>query len=62
MIPIGEIAPFDEPEVEIDDNGQFLLDLDGYGGPIDVLLTLATVGREINGIELGSQAASDKLR
>ena len=41
MIPIGEIDPFDEPEVEIDDNGQFLLDLDGYGGPIDVLLTLA---------------------
>ena len=41
MIPIGEIDPFDEPEVEIDDDGQSLLDLDGYGGPIDVLLTLA---------------------
>jgi segregation and condensation protein A len=41
VIPIGEIDPFDEPEVEVDDNGQFLLDLDGYGGPIDVLLTLA---------------------
>src|SRR5271156_4794043 len=41
MIPIGEIDPFDEPEVEIDDNGQFVLDLDGYEGPIDVLLTLA---------------------
>jgi len=41
MISTLEIAEFEGPEAEIDDDGQFLLDLDGYGGPIDVLLTLA---------------------
>ncbi len=41
MITTSEIAEFEGPEAEIDDDGQFLLDLDGYGGPIDVLLTLA---------------------
>jgi len=35
-----EVAAFDG-EAEINEDGQFLLDLDGYGGPIDVLLTLA---------------------
>jgi segregation and condensation protein A len=39
VIPIAEIDEFEEPEA--DDNGQLLLDLDGYGGPIDVLLSLA---------------------
>jgi segregation and condensation protein A len=41
VITTSEIAEFEGPEAEIDDDGQFLLDLDGYGGPIDVLLTLA---------------------
>jgi segregation and condensation protein A len=41
VITTTEIADFEGPEIEIDDDGQFLLDLDGYGGPIDVLLTLA---------------------
>ncbi len=41
MITTTEIADFEGPEPDIDDDGQFLLDLDGYGGPIDVLLTLA---------------------
>ena len=41
MISQAEIAEFEDREPEIDDDGQFLLDLDGYGGPIDVLLTLA---------------------
>ena len=41
MISVAEIDEFEGPEAEIDDDGQFLLDLDGYGGPIDVLLTLA---------------------
>jgi segregation and condensation protein A len=41
MITPKEIDDFEGPEPEIDDDGQFLLDLDGYGGPIDVLLTLA---------------------
>ncbi len=40
ILPV-EITEFEGPEVEIDDDGQFLLDLDGYGGPIDVLLSLA---------------------
>ena len=39
MIPIAEIDEFEGPEA--DDDGQLLLDLDGYGGPIDVLLSLA---------------------
>jgi segregation and condensation protein A len=39
VIPIAEIDEFEGPEA--DNDGQFLLDLDGYGGPIDVLLTLA---------------------
>ena len=39
MIPIAEIDEFEGPEA--DNDGQFLLDLDGYGGPIDVLLSLA---------------------
>jgi len=33
-------AAFDDAEI-VDEDGQFLLDLEGYGGPIDVLLTLA---------------------
>lgn len=41
MITPKEIDDFEGPEPEVDDDGQFLLDLDGYGGPIDVLLTLA---------------------
>jgi len=41
MIAPTEIDDFEGPEPEIDDDGQFLLDLEGYGGPIDVLLTLA---------------------
>jgi segregation and condensation protein A len=43
MIAAQEVSPFEEdtPEMEIDQDGQFLLDLEGYGGPIDVLLTLA---------------------
>ena len=41
MIEQSEIAAFEGPAPDIDDDGQFLLDLDGYGGPIDVLLTLA---------------------
>jgi segregation and condensation protein A len=38
------IATAENPAFEADeetDDGQFVLDLDGYGGPIDVLLTLA---------------------
>ena len=35
-------AAFDAPAVKLaDDNGDLVLDLDGYEGPIDVLLTLA---------------------
>jgi segregation and condensation protein A len=34
-----KVTPFDDSEA--DEDGQFVLDLDGYGGPIDVLLTLA---------------------
>jgi segregation and condensation protein A len=35
-------AAFDEPVIRApDDNGDLVLDLDGYEGPIDVLLTLA---------------------
>ncbi len=41
MIEQSEIAAFEGPPPDVDDDGQFLLDLDGYGGPIDVLLTLA---------------------
>jgi segregation and condensation protein A len=42
MIPAADIAAFEgEAATETDDDGQFMLDLDGYGGPIDVLLTLA---------------------
>ena len=41
MITQAEISEFEDPAPEIDEDGQFLLDLDGYGGPIDVLLTLA---------------------
>ena len=40
MITETEIAAFEDP-VDADDDGQLLLDLDGYGGPIDVLLSLA---------------------
>jgi len=40
MISNAEAADF-EDELTIDDDGQFMLDLDGYGGPIDVLLSLA---------------------
>jgi segregation and condensation protein A len=37
-----EISAFEgEDEAEVNEDGQFLLDLEGYGGPIDVLLTLA---------------------
>jgi segregation and condensation protein A len=39
VITIAEIDEFEG--LEADDDGQLLLDLDGYGGPIDVLLTLA---------------------
>src|SRR5258707_2247804 len=36
------VDAFDEPVVKApDDNGDLVLDLDGYEGPIDVLLTLA---------------------
>jgi segregation and condensation protein A len=41
VIPIADIDAFEGAEAEVDQDGQFLLDLDGYGGPIDVLLTLA---------------------
>ena len=42
MIAVAEHIAFEEDAPgEIDDDGQFMLDLDGYGGPIDVLLTLA---------------------
>jgi segregation and condensation protein A len=42
MITEAEIKAFeDTPHVDADDEGQFLLDLEGYGGPIDVLLSLA---------------------
>jgi segregation and condensation protein A len=42
MITEAEIKAFeDTPHVDADDDGQFLLDLEGYGGPIDVLLSLA---------------------
>jgi segregation and condensation protein A len=42
MITEAEITAFeDTPHVDADDDGQFLLDLEGYGGPIDVLLSLA---------------------
>lgn len=41
VISPAQITEFEDPEIEVDDDGQFLLDLDGYGGPIDVLLTLA---------------------
>jgi segregation and condensation protein A len=42
MISESEIAAFEDPVgPEVDEDGQLLLDLDGYGGPIDVLLTLA---------------------
>jgi segregation and condensation protein A len=42
MITQTEIAAFEDPAgIDIDDDGQLLLDLDGYGGPIDVLLSLA---------------------
>jgi segregation and condensation protein A len=41
VISTLEISEFEGPEAEVDGDGQFLLDLDGYGGPIDVLLTLA---------------------
>ena len=41
MITTSEIAEFEGPEAEVDDDGQLLLDLDGYGGPIELLLTLA---------------------
>lgn len=42
MITESEIAAFEDPAgPEIDEDGQLLLDLEGYGGPIDVLLTLA---------------------
>jgi segregation and condensation protein A len=39
VITAAEIDEFEGPDA--DDDGQLLLDLDGYGGPIDVLLTLA---------------------
>ncbi len=42
MISATDIAAFEgQQETTVDEDGQFLLDLDGYGGPIDVLLTLA---------------------
>jgi segregation and condensation protein A len=42
MITDAEIKAFeDTPQADADDDGQFLLDLEGYGGPIDVLLSLA---------------------
>jgi segregation and condensation protein A len=42
MISTAEIAEFEGPPgQQIDADGQFVLDLEGYGGPIDVLLTLA---------------------
>ena len=40
MKPSPVISPFEE-DADVNEDGQFLLDLDGYGGPIDVLLTLA---------------------
>ena len=42
MISETEISEFEGSRpVEMDENGQFLLDLDGFDGPIDVLLSLA---------------------
>jgi segregation and condensation protein A len=42
MIAQGPMTAFaGATDIERDEEGQFLLDLDGYGGPIDVLLTLA---------------------
>ena len=42
MITESEISDFEGVRpVEMDENGQFLLDLDGFDGPIDVLLSLA---------------------
>ena len=42
MITETEISDFEGARPsEMDENGQFLLDLDGFDGPIDVLLSLA---------------------
>jgi segregation and condensation protein A len=42
MITQAEITNWeDKPEPELDPDGQLMLDLDGFDGPIDVLLTLA---------------------
>jgi segregation and condensation protein A len=41
MISEDDIAAFEGRSPDMDDDGQLLLDLDGYDGPIDVLLTLA---------------------
>ncbi len=41
MISTAEISAFEGEPAELDDDGQFMLDLEGYGGPIEVLLTLA---------------------
>lgn len=41
MISQADLGLFEDPRPQVDEDGQFLLDLDGYGGPIDVLLMLA---------------------
>ena len=41
MITDTEIATWEGRPPDMDEDGQLLLDLDGYDGPIDVLLTLA---------------------
>ena len=41
MISEAEITEWEGRPPEMDEEGQFLLDLEGFDGPIDVLLTLA---------------------
>src|ERR1700692_4143136 len=42
MISQAEVSAWEgQRPVEMDEEGQFLLDLDGFDGPIDMLLTLA---------------------